>query len=56
MKSNGQRDRRVVTANLPEAIVANMDVTATRLDRSKSWIVKQAVTEWLARNGELPAT
>jgi predicted transcriptional regulator len=39
---------RVVTANLPEAIVKRMDEVAARIDRSKSWIVRQAVSEWLA--------
>lgn len=39
---------RVVTANLPGELVERMDAAAERLDRSKSWIVKQAVSEWLA--------
>jgi predicted transcriptional regulator len=39
---------RVVTAKLPDELVADMDEVADRIDRSKSWIVKQAVTEWLA--------
>lgn len=41
-------DGRVVTAKLPEALVARMDEIARRIDRSKSWIVRQAVSEWLA--------
>lgn len=39
---------RVVTAKLPEGLVAEMDEVAGRMDRSKSWIVRQAVAEWLA--------
>lgn len=39
---------RVVTANLPLDLVERMEVIAGRLERSKSWIVKEAVTEWLA--------
>lgn len=39
---------RVVTANLPDDLVSRMDVVARRIDRSKSWIVRQAVAEWLA--------
>ena len=39
---------RVVTANLPLDLVERMDVIAERMERTKSWIVKEAVTEWLA--------
>ena len=41
-------DGRVVTAKLPEDLVLQMDEVAGRIDRSKSWIVRQAVAEWLA--------
>lgn len=41
-------DGRVVTAKLPEALVTEMDKVAGRIDRSKSWIVRQALAEWLA--------
>ena len=41
-------DGRVVTAKLPENLVFEMDEVASRMDRSKSWIVRQAVGEWLA--------
>jgi predicted transcriptional regulator len=39
---------RVVTAKLPDDLVSEMDEVAGRIDRSKSWIVRQAVAEWLA--------
>jgi predicted transcriptional regulator len=39
---------RVVTAKLPDDLVSQMDEVADRIDRSKSWIVRAAVTEWLA--------
>jgi predicted transcriptional regulator len=39
---------RVVTANLPLDLVERMDVIAERMERTKSWIVKEALTEWLA--------
>lgn len=42
------KDGRVVTANLPDELVLRMDEIADRIDRSKSWIVREAVTEWLA--------
>lgn len=41
-------DGRVVTAKLPDDLVSEMDEVAERIDRSKSWIVRQAVAEWLA--------
>ena len=40
-------DHRVVTASLPNDLVLEMDKVAERIDRSKSWIVRQAVSEWL---------
>ena len=42
------KDGRVVTANLPDELVSRMDEVADRIDRSKSWIVREAVAEWLA--------
>ena len=39
---------RVVTAKLPDELVTEMDEVSSRIDRSKSWIVRQAVAEWLA--------
>ena len=39
---------RVVTAKLPMNLVERMEVIAERLERTKSWIVKEALTEWLA--------
>ena len=41
-------DGRVVTAKLPDELVSRMDEVAGRIDRSKSWIVREAVAEWLA--------
>ena len=42
------KEGRVVTANLPDELVSRMDEVAGRIDRSKSWIVREAVAEWLA--------
>lgn len=42
------KDGRVVTANLPDELVSRMEEVADRIDRSKSWIVREAVAEWLA--------
>lgn len=43
---------RVVTAKLPDELVARLDEIAERIERSKSWIVRQAVSEWLAEEEE----
>jgi len=40
-------DGRVITAKLPENLVTKLDEVAARIDRSKSWIVRQALVEWL---------
>ena len=39
---------RVVTTKLPEDLVRQVDEVAVRIDRSKSWIMRQALSEWLA--------
>jgi predicted transcriptional regulator len=39
---------RVVTAKLPNDLVSRLDEVARRIARSKSWIVRQALAEWLA--------
>jgi predicted transcriptional regulator len=39
---------RVVTAQLPEDLNRRLDDAAHRLDRSKGWVVKAALEEWLA--------
>ena len=41
---------RMVTTQLSEPIFTRLDTYAKEIDRSKSWIVRQAITEWLARN------
>jgi len=39
---------RVVTANVPVALALRLDEVARRIARSKSWMVRQALAEWLA--------
>ena len=41
-------DGRVITAKLPDVLASRLDEVAVRIDRSKSWILRQAVMEWLA--------
>jgi predicted transcriptional regulator len=39
---------RVVTAKIPTPLAEQLDKWAENMDRSKSWIVKQALSEWIA--------
>jgi predicted transcriptional regulator len=41
-------DGRVVTAKLPDDLVDRMDEVAERIERSKSWIVREALSLWLS--------
>lgn len=38
---------RVLTAHVPLPLAEQVDELAERLDRSRSWIVRQALTAWL---------
>lgn len=40
---------KTVTVQLPVNLVERMDHLATKLDRSKQWIVRKAVVAYLAR-------
>ena len=39
---------RVVTAHIPSALAEQVDQIAARLDRPKGWIIKQALSSWVA--------
>jgi len=41
-------DWRTITAKVPQALAVRLDEIALRIDRSRSWIVRQALAEWLA--------
>lgn len=43
---------RPVTAHLPVDLVEKVDQYADRLERSRGWIVKQAVGDWIDREAE----
>ena len=40
-------EKRVITANVPEELALALDEIAARTGRSKSWIVNQALKEWV---------
>jgi predicted transcriptional regulator len=43
---------RVITAHVPQPLAEKVDALAERLDRSRGWIVKQALTAWIAEEEE----
>ena len=43
---------RPVTTHLPVELVEELDRYAGRMDRSRGWIVKEAVGEWIEREAE----
>ncbi|WP_417475846.1 CopG family ribbon-helix-helix protein [Maricaulis sp.] len=47
-----EKPTRVVTAHLPEDLAKRLDEYAQRQERSKGWIVKQALTDWISQEDE----
>jgi predicted transcriptional regulator len=45
-------DTKVVTAHIPNDIAAKVDEIAARMERSRGWIVKQALTAWIEQEEE----
>ncbi|HGW5371065.1 TPA: CopG family ribbon-helix-helix protein [Pseudomonas aeruginosa] len=43
---------RSVTAHIPVGLAKRVDEIAERLERSKNWIVKQALSAWLDQEEE----
>lgn len=43
---------RSVTAHVPVELAEKVDVMAERLERSKNWIVKQALIAWIEQEEE----
>ena len=40
-------DTKVLTAHVPTALAQKIDQLAARMDRSRGWIVKQALADWV---------
>lgn len=45
-------DTRVLTAHVPRPLAEKVDQAATRLERSRGWIVKQALAAWIDQEDE----
>ncbi len=42
-------ETKVLTAHVPLPLAEQVDELAARLERSRGWIVKQALTAWIAQ-------
>lgn len=49
---NSTARTRSVTAHVPVELAERVDEIATRLERSKNWIIKQALCAWLDQEDE----
>lgn len=47
-----QTATKVLTAHVPLPLAEKVDLMAERLDRSRGWIVKQALSAWLDQEEE----
>lgn len=45
-------ETRVLTAHLPNELAGRIDLLAMQLDRSRAWIVRQALESWVAEEEE----
>lgn len=47
-----QAATKVLTAHVPLPLADKVDQMATRLERSRGWIMKQALSSWIAQEEE----
>lgn len=47
-----QTETKVLTAHIPLPLAEKVDQTAARLDRSRGWIMKQALSAWIDQEEE----
>ncbi len=47
-----QTDTKVLTAHVPIALSEKVDQLAARLERSRGWVVKQALSAWVDQEEE----
>lgn len=45
--NNSSTPTRVVTAHLPNELVVHLDEVAQRIERSKAWVIKEALISWI---------
>lgn len=47
-----QTDTKVLTAHVPLALAEKIDQLAAHLERSRGWIIKQALSAWISQEEE----
>ena len=47
-----QTDTRVLTAHVPIPLAEKVDQMAARLERSRGWVMKQALSAWVEQEEE----
>ena len=52
MKNNTAQATKVITAHVPLPMADKVDQMAARLERSRAWVIKQALSAWLAQEEE----
>ena len=52
MKNNTAQTTKVITAHVPLPMADKVDQMAARLERSRGWVIKQALSAWLAQEEE----
>ncbi|HFL9067264.1 TPA: CopG family ribbon-helix-helix protein [Escherichia coli] len=52
MKNNTAQATKVITAHVPLPMADKVDQMADRLERSRGWVIKQALSAWLAQEEE----
>lgn len=45
-------DTKVMTAHVPIGLAEKMEAMATRLERSRGWVMKQALAAWVDQEDE----
>jgi predicted transcriptional regulator len=50
--SEAQTTTKVLTAHIPLSMADKVDQLAARLERSRGWIMKQALSAWIAQEEE----
>ncbi len=45
-------DTKVITAHVPLALAEKVEAMATRLERSRGWVMKQALAAWVDQEEE----
>lgn len=51
-KTMPKAETRVLTAHVPAPLAEKVDQLAERLERSRGWVMKQALSAWIAQEEE----